>query len=227
MVRKVLAVLMLGANQVIHVDRLIEELWDNSPPMSAVTTVQTYIYQLRRAFEAAGITGPAGEVFVTKRPGYIFVVDPEQIDVQMFHRLAAEGSALLEARKPERAAVVLRQALGLWTGPPLENVALGRLLEAHAVLLAEERLRALELRIQADVMLNRHRELIGELRSLTTVYPLNEWFHGQLMSALSRCGRRGEALDVYRRLHATLNNELGLDPSPELQRMQRNVLRAA
>src|SRR5207249_5603424 len=116
---------------------------------------------------------------------------------------------------PDRASHLLRRALGLWRGPGLANVRRGSLLEAHAVHLEEQRMRTLELRIQADVELGRYRELIGEMRSLVAVHPLNEWFHGQLIMALSHSGRRGEALQAYQDLRRTLSNQLGVDPQPE------------
>jgi len=108
--------------------------------------------------------------------------------------------------------------------PDLANVLVGRLLEAHVVHFEEQRMRTLEMRIQADAELGRHRELVGEMRSLVATHPLNEWFHGQLIVALSRCGRRGEALQAYQNLRVVLSDQLGLDPQPELQRLQREVL---
>ena len=149
---------------------------------------------------------------------------PEQIAAHTFARLSRRGRELLENGKTADAADALRQALQLWRGPALANVLTGRLLESHAVHLEEERLRTLKLRILADAELGRHHALIGELRSLVATYPLNEWFHGQLIAALSRSGRRSEALQAYHSLRQLLRNELGLDPQPELQRLQQEVL---
>src|SRR5256885_996689 len=118
----------------------------------------------------------------------------------------------------------VRQVLAMWTGPCLANVVPGRLLEAHAVHLEEQRMRALELRIQADAEIGLHRDLVGEMRSLVMSHPLNEWFHGQLIVALSRSGRRGEALQAYQNLRELLCNQLGLEPQPDLQLLQREVL---
>jgi SARP family transcriptional regulator, regulator of embCAB operon len=223
-VRRVLALLLLRANQVVSTDALIEELWGEEPPQSAITTAQTYIYQLRRAFGRAEVTEGRSNWLVTTAPGYLMHVNPGQVDAHDFETLSWQGRQLLDNGKTEDAADVLREALNMWRGPALANVLTGRLLESHAVHLEEERLRTLELRILADAELGRHHALIGELRSLVATYPLNEWFHGQLIAALSRSGRRSEALQAYQNLRQLLRDELGLDPQPELQRLQQEVL---
>lgn len=223
-VRRVLALLLLRANQVVSTDALIEELWGEEPPQSAVTTAQTYIYQLRRAFGRHEVTPGRSDWLITTAPGYLMYVNPGQVDAHAFETLSWQGRQLLDNGRTEDAANVLRKALDLWHGPALANVLTGRLLESHAIHLEEERLRTLELRILADAELGRHHELIGELRSLVSAHPLNEWFHGQLIAALSRSGRRSEALQAYQNLRVLLNEQLGLDPQPELQRLQREVL---
>jgi DNA-binding SARP family transcriptional activator len=223
-IRTVLALLVLRANRIVSVDALIEELWGADPPQSAVTTVQTYIYHLRRMFVAEQLDPPSGPLITTKPGGYLIWAAPEQVDALVFERLLADGRDASDENCPEKAAVLLRQALDLWRGSALEDVTRGNLLQAHAVHLEELRVGAIELRIRADVRLGRHHALVAELRSLVCAHPLNEWFHGQLIAALSRCGRRGEALKAYQELRAVLNNELGVDPSPELQHLQRQVL---
>jgi len=205
-------------------EALIEELWGEEPPLSAVGTAQTYIYQLRKALDRPDLRADGGEWLITKPPGYIMRVSPEQIDASAFDQLSRQGRQLLADGQYERASQVLRSALALWHGPSLANVRVGNLLEAHVVHLEEQRMRTLELRIQADGELGRHRELVGEMRSLVRTHPLNEWFHGQLIVALSRCGRRGEALQAYQNLRTVLSDQLGLDPQPELQRLQHQVL---
>lgn len=222
-VRGVLALLLVRANHVVDIDSIIAELWGVNPPRSAVTTTQTYVYHLRRKFERE-LTSDGAEMLCTAPPGYVLRVPEENLDVVRFERLARQGRALLEEDRYEEAARRLREALALWRGAPLSNVPVGRLLEAHIAHLEETRIRALELRIQADNALGRHRELIPELRSLVAAYPLNEWFHGQLIGALHRAGRRGEALRAYQNVRAVLGEELGLEPSVELQRLQRDVL---
>ncbi len=223
-VRQVLALLALRANRVVHMDFLIEELWGAKPPRSAVTTVQTYIYHLRKIFARDGLNGPNQELLVTTAPGYIFHLDRGQLDADVFSSCSSQGLAALESGRAHQAAAILRRALDMWTGPVLANVQVGGLLLGHTVQLEERRINALELRIQADIQLGRDRQLIGELRSLVASYPLNEWFHAQLIGALSRCGRRSEALQAYQSLRTVLDEELGVDPSPDLQRLQHEVL---
>jgi DNA-binding SARP family transcriptional activator len=222
--RQVLALLALNAKQVVSLDQLIQELWDNDPPRSAVTTTQTYIYQVRRLMAREGLEQPGHELLVTKASGYILQTSPDQVDAGVFQRLVAEGDEHLRDRRAQQAARALRWALDLWRGPALADVGRGPLLAPYAVLLEEQRLRAQELRIQAELQLGRHRELIGELKSLVAQHPLNEWFHGQLIAALSRIGRRSDALQAYQHLRAVLRDQLGLDPTLELQRLQRTVL---
>ncbi|MEU4349652.1 AfsR/SARP family transcriptional regulator [Streptomyces sp. NPDC023838] len=222
-VRGVLALLILRANHVVDTTSFIEELWGERPPRSAVTTAQTYIYHLRKLF--AREVGPrAEELFITRPPGYLLNIGQGQLDLHDFERLTSRGRALLAAGKPAEAGQVLRQALQLWRGPALANVPAGRLLEGSIAHLEEERIHATQLRIEADLQLGRHRALIAELRSLVTLYPLNEWFHGKLILSLSRSGRRGESLQAYESLRRILDRELGLAPSPELQRLQRDAL---
>jgi DNA-binding SARP family transcriptional activator len=154
----------------------------------------------------------------------VLQVDPKQVDWFAFQRRVWHGRKSLESGDVPEAARAFRQSLELWRGPALADVSMGRVLEAQAVALEEHRLRALELRIQADLRLGLHRELISELKYLVASHPLNEWFHGQLIAALSHAGRRNDALQAYQNLRATLSGELGLEPSPDLQRLQREVL---
>ncbi len=224
-VNRVLALLLLQANQVVSMDSLIEELWGDDPPASAVGTAQTYIYQLRKLLDPRGPHAlGADEWLITKAPGYLMRVSPSQLDATAFEALSRQGRQMLETGQPERAAHLLRRALDLWQGPSLANVRCGQLLQAHAIHLEEQRLRTLELRIQADAELGHHRELIGEIRALVATHPLNEWLHGQLIAALSRSGRRGEALQAYQDLRRVLSNQLGLDPRPEIERLHQEVL---
>jgi SARP family transcriptional regulator, regulator of embCAB operon len=221
---RALALLLLRANYVVSTDALIGELWGEDPPRSAVTTTQTYIYQLRKSLDEDGSAPSENDLLLTKPPGYILRVEKDQIDAGICERLIAEGADLLEAGEPERAGACLRRALGMWRGPTLANIDCGSLLEAHAVHLDELRIRATELRVQADMELGKHRALIPELRSLVATHPLNEWFHEQLITALSRSGRRGDALEAYQDVRRILGDQLGLDPNPRLQRLQRSIL---
>jgi SARP family transcriptional regulator, regulator of embCAB operon len=221
---QVLALLLSRANRIVGFEALVEELWGEAPPKTALGTAQTYIYQLRKAVDRENLSAPVGDLLVTKPFGYTLQTDVEQLDARIFQRLLAEGrQSLIEGRYAE-ASQRLRRALDLWTGPPLANVVQGPLLRAYSVHLDEERLRAMELRIQADVLLGRHRELVGELKALAATYPHNEWFHAQLISALCRSGRRSEALHAYRTVRSILSEELGIDPSQELQDLHQTVL---
>lgn len=222
--RQVLALLLLHANQVANIDLLIEELWGDDPPSSAVPTAQSYIYQLRKLITRDGLAEPGVELLVTKQTGYLLRLGPEQLDADVFQRLAREGREHLSGDRPGDAARILRRALDMWTGPALADLVQGRVLRACAVSLEEERLRILELRIQAELRLGHHRELIGELKSLVSRHPLNEWFHGRLIDSLNWAGRRSEALKAYQDARFLLNEELGLEPGPELQRAQQRVL---
>jgi SARP family transcriptional regulator, regulator of embCAB operon len=225
-VRQVLALLLLQANRLVQADAIIEELWADSPPKSALITAQTYIYQLRRLMKREGLNPAGGQLLISRPTGYQLQVEPRQLDIRVFQELLGLGRQLMEENRPRAAAQRFRAALDLWTGPPLTNIPLGPLLSTHAIQLEEQHLRALELRIQAEVMLSRERELIGELRFLVTAYPLNEWFHGQLIRALHRAGRRSEALEAYHQVRRVLSAELGVDPSPELQRLHHEALTA-
>ena len=225
--RSVFALLVLRANRIVIMDSFIEELWGTRPPKNAVATVQTYIYNLRRMFatQPPGPRGAAGAALIeTKSPGYLLRVPPEQIDVTDFVTLLRRGTSLLGAARYAEAVLELRAAADLWTGPAFADVPRGILLTAHAAQLEEQRSTAIASRIKADVALGKHAELIAELRSLVCADPLNEWLHEQLITSLSRAGRRGEALKAYQDVRTLLDEELGVDPSPALQRLQLEIL---
>jgi DNA-binding SARP family transcriptional activator len=222
--RQVLALLLMRRNRLVPMETVVEELWSDNPPKSALATAQTYIYQLRKIIETEGLVTDSREFLVTRPSGYMLKVEPSELDVYVFEEEVRQGRALLEDGRAEESARLLRHALGLWAGRPFADINSGPVLEAHAVNLEEQRLHALELRIRADFMLGRERGLIGELRSLTALHPFNEWFHGQLIMALSRAGRRNEALEVFDNLRQTLDNELGLLPSVEIEEIRQSVL---
>ncbi|MFE7135045.1 BTAD domain-containing putative transcriptional regulator [Streptomyces sp. NPDC057638] len=217
-----LALLLTRPNEVVPAELLIQELWGDRPPRSAHATVQTYIHQARRVLEPCW-TGE-DQLLVTRPLGYLIQVPRDDVDITLFERLVDRAGAELERRMPDAAARSLRSALALWRGPVLSSVPTGQILGGRVAHLAELRIRALELRIEADNQLGRHRENIPELRSLVHDYPLNEWFHGQLIHALHRAGRRAEALQAYQSLYRILSTELGLEPSTELQHLQLAVL---
>ncbi|WP_329297207.1 AfsR/SARP family transcriptional regulator [Streptomyces sp. NBC_00659] len=231
--RQVLALLALHADQVVPVAALIEELWGERPPRSARTTLQTYVLQLRELISAAVGRDPqaapartAKDVLVTLPGGYLLNTSGGASDVREFERLAGTGYRAVDAGDFAGAARQLRDALALWTGSALADVQSGVQLEMETRRLEETRLCALDQRIEADLRLGRHRELLGELTVLVSRYRTHENLHGQFMLALHRSGRRSEALDVYQRLRNALVRELGLEPSAGLRRMQRSILMA-
>lgn len=224
-VRQVLALLVLRAHQVVSIETLINELWDDDPPRSAVTTAQTYIYQLRRIFSQLRTAEGTRDSIVTRPPGYLLDVADSQIDASRFTTLVETGRVLLST-DVEYAAQTLREALSLWRGPMLTNVTCGPLLCSYVAYFQERYTSALELRITADMKLGRHHDLIAELKSLVTEYPLNEWLHAQLIIALAKAGRRADALQAYQKVRRLLDVELGLEPCTDLQRLQIDLLRS-
>nr|ADE34517.1 SsfT1 [Streptomyces sp. SF2575] len=226
-VRWTLALLLLRANRVVDRASLIDEIWGDEPPRSAVTTMQTYIYQLRKSFnEMLGESACADQMILTQPPGYgIRLLSDDQLDLHVFERDAKRGQAMLTMGRYEEAAQLLGGALKLWRGTPLADInKAGRLIEAHTVYLEELRISTLKLRILAESKLGRDMDLIPELRELVSIHPLNEWFHGELIKALARADRRGEALEAYRALRQILLDELGLEPSAPYQRLQQQLL---
>ncbi|WP_046502450.1 AfsR/SARP family transcriptional regulator [Streptomyces odonnellii] len=231
--RQVLALLSLHADQVVPVAALIEELWAGEPPRSARTTLQTYVLQLRSLIAAAlkhgtqeGPARTAKEVLETLPGGYRLDSGGGTSDVREFDRLAGLGYRAMDAGDYSGAARQLREALALWSGPAFADVHGGAQLDMEIKRLEESRLCALDQRIEADLRLGRHRELLAELTVLASRYRTHENLHGQFMLALHRSGRRGEALNVYHRLRGTLVRELGLEPSAGLRRLQRSILMA-
>jgi DNA-binding SARP family transcriptional activator len=218
--REVLALLVLHANQLVRIESLIDELWGDNPPVSALSTLQTYIYKLRKVLfdRVAGIT------LVTKPAGYLAMVPPECVDVCAFEESVAEGLKAMERGDATAAAQALATALARWRGPALADVLSGSLLTAHGTRLEERKLTAIELRIEAELKLGRHIELISELKELTSANPYHEGLHTKLMLALYRAGRRGEALESYRQVRSVLVDELGVEPSPQTMRMQQCLL---
>jgi DNA-binding SARP family transcriptional activator len=222
--KALLAVLLLNANEVVSSDRLIDELWGAEPPRTAAKSLQTMVSQLRKLLEPERASGEAGRVLVTRPPGYALEIDPEQLDLVRFRALAAEGRAALAEGDPGRAADAFREALGLWRGDPLADFAYEPFAQAEIDRLEELRLAALEDRIQADLELGRHAEVVVELERLVERHPLRERLRGQQMLALYRSGRQAEALEAYRDARRALTEELGIEPSRELRELERAIL---
>ena len=217
--RAVLALLLLEANRVVSMDRLAEDIWGGNPPEGWVTTLQTYVFHLRRALDPDRARGAAGDVLVTRGRGYLLWVDRERLDAARFQDGFTAGRAALQAGRYLEAAQSLRQALELWRSRVLADLADYAFTRPEAGRLEELRLAALEARIDADLALGRHDALTGELEQLAADHPLRERLHGQLMLALYRCGRQAEALAAYRRARDLLASELGIDPGEPLQQL--------
>ena len=221
--RAVLALLLLRANEVVPLDRLIDELWGESPPDSAANIVQGYVSHLRKALEPERGRGKH-ELLVSRRPGYILKIGQDQYDADRFVRLSGEGRRLLEEGDADSASERLRAALDLWRGPALADLAYESFARLEAERLEELRLVVLEDRIDADLALGRNGVLVGELRELVAQYPLRERLRAQLMAALYRAGRQAEALEVYREGRVALSDELGIEPGPALRELERAIL---
>jgi DNA-binding SARP family transcriptional activator len=221
-VRQVLAFLLVRCGKHVQVGELIDELWGDEPPSSAMTTLQTYIYKLRKDV----LERCTSANLHTRISGYMLDVSAERGDLLRFERLAHEGRTALEEGDAGRAADRLSAALALWRGSALADVSVGETLSAHVTRLEEERLRTLELRVTVDLELGRHQHLVSELKMLVSEHPLNERFHAHLMMALHRSGRRCEALSVYHRLRRMLIDELGMEPSASVQELHLTLLSA-
>jgi predicted ATPase len=214
--RALLAALLLAPNQVVSRDRLIDALWGEDPPDTARNTIQVYISQLRKLLPEGALE--------TVPPAYRLVAEPDAVDLFQFVRLSEEGRMALAAGDATGAADTLRAALELWRGPPLADLAWEPFALAEIARLDELRLAALEDRIDADLALGRHGQLVAELEALVVEQPLRERLRGQLMLALYRAGRQADALAVYQRARRTLVDELGIEPGASLRKLERAIL---
>src|SRR4051812_4881145 len=209
--RALLALLLLNANRVVSRERLIDELWGEAPPETAVSMVQVYVSRLRKVL-------PNG-VLSTRAPGYVLAVEPTELDLARFEELV---SAARDAG-PDRASHLLREGLALWRGPPLAEFEQEPFARGESRRLEDLRLAAVEERIEADLALGRHADVSGELETLIGEYPHRERLRGQLMLALYRSDRQTEALAVYRDARGALD-ELGIEPSERLRRLEKQIL---
>jgi DNA-binding SARP family transcriptional activator len=216
--RALLAMLLLRANEVVSRDRLIDALWAERPPGTADRSLDHQVSRLRKTLEPSGM-------LVTRSGGYVLEVEPEQIDARRFERLLDAGRRENAAGEAAEAAETLREALALWRGDALADLAYESFARTEIERLEELRLTALEERIDADLALGRHQALVAELESLTTKHPLRERLRGQLMLALYRSGRHAEALRSYADMRRRLAEELGLEPSQALQQLEQSILR--
>ncbi|MFL6016976.1 MAG: BTAD domain-containing putative transcriptional regulator [Gaiellaceae bacterium] len=214
--RSLLAILLLSANEFVSSERLTEELWPGGPPEKASNVLQVHVSQLRKALTPG--------LLATRAGGYALAVEPEQIDSVRFERLVNEGIAAVAMDDPSRALQTLERSLALWRGSALSDFAFEDFARTEAGRLEELRLLAVEERFDAALALGRHAALAGELEAFVAANPLRERPAGQLMLALYRSRRQAEALDAYSRTRQRLVDELGIDPTPELQRLERAIL---
>jgi DNA-binding SARP family transcriptional activator len=213
--RAVLAILLLNANRVVSIDRLADELYGGEPPATAVTQVQRQVSDLRKLL---------GPVIETRPPGYLVRAGGDTLDLSRFERLAEAAGSALTHGACDRAAALLREALALWRGPPLSDLAYEPFAAAPVARLEELRIAAVEQRIEAELALGEHRRLIAELEALADEHPTHERFRAQLMTALYRAGRQEDALAAYRSLRRALVESFGIEPTPELARLEQAVL---
>lgn len=224
---QLLAILALNAGRVVTVNTLIDEIWANQPPRSETTTLHTYILKLRRNLDAALSENgrlTAKDILITRRSGYLLDVEPTAVDAIRYEQLSAAGRQAVNDGDHERASRVLAEALRLWRGPALADLPIGPQLAIEALRLDENRLGDLHLRIEADLKLGRHHQLLGELATLCVRHPMLENFCVQYMIALYRSGRQSEALSAFRRLRAEMVDRLGVEPSPRVRQLHNAIL---
>jgi YVTN family beta-propeller protein len=212
-----LVILLLRRNEVVSTHRLIDTLWADEPPATAAKTLQLYVSQLRKLLPS--------ETLLTHAPGYTLRVGDDELDLTRFERLLADGRRSLASGNAELAERMLRDALGLWRGEPLADVAYEPFAQREIERLEELRLEALEERLEAQLAGGKHAEVVAELEDLVREHPLRERLRGELMLALYRCGRQAEALGVYRDGAELLREQLGLEPGVELRQLEQAILR--
>jgi DNA-binding SARP family transcriptional activator len=212
--RTLLALLLIRANEVVSADRLADELWGTKPPRAAANALHYHVSQLRKALAPS-------DAIVTQEPGYVIRVGADELDLFRFERLVQQA----QGAEPDLSARLLRDALGLWRGPALADLANEPFAQAEIRRLEELRLGALERRVEADLALGRHPELVAELEVLVQAHPLRERLRAALMRALYGSGRQADALEVYRATRRLLVDELGIEPSPALHELEQAILR--
>jgi DNA-binding SARP family transcriptional activator len=211
--RALLTALILRANEVVAVDELLDQVWGDDPPASGTRLVQVYVSQLRKLL---------GEgVILTRPPGYVLEAAPDAFDFRRFQRLVARANGA----DPETAAAALREGLALWRGPPLADFTYDSFAQIEIARLQESRLAALEARIEADLALGRHADLVAELEATVVEHPLRERLRAQLMLALYRSGRQAEALEAYQQARRILVEELGIEPGRALRELEQAILK--
>jgi DNA-binding SARP family transcriptional activator len=225
--RQLLGMLAMNVGKLVTSSWLKEELWANKAPRSATSTLQTYVLHLRNLIRDAlppDQEDQAREVLVTRHAGYMLQVDPETVDANRYERIASAGRTAGLAGDHEKAERLLSQALDLWRGPVLVDVSAGPQLEIEAMQLTERQLTDLTLRIDSDLYLGRHHQVLGDLAALCARHPYMENFRAQFMLALCRSGRPGQALEVYHEMWTIIREQLGVDPSVRLRELHQAIL---
>lgn len=215
--RAVLADLLIHANEVVSVDRLVDDVWPEGPPASSTNTLQVYVSNLRKALASSE------PMLLTRRPGYLLKVAPGSLDLLRFEAQVAQAR-LIAPDDPAAAATMFAEALALWYGPPLGDLAFERFAATEVAQLEDRRAAAVEDWVECELTLGRQGAVVGDLQRLIDEHPLRERPRGQLMLALYRTGRQAEALQAYRAFRGHLADELGIDPSPGLQELERAIL---
>jgi SARP family transcriptional regulator, regulator of embCAB operon len=221
-VELLLIVLLSRANNVVTMDQLISEIWAGKIPRRAVAAVHVYMSQLRKFLDRLG----RPQHIVTRSQGYQMLLEPDEIDTGSFLHGVGTGRAHTRNQQYEAASSTFEKALSIWRGPIVWDTDSGLIVKSYATYLTEARLECIEMLIDAQLKLGYHRQLVGQLYTLTAEYPLREVFYQQLMLALYRCSRQADALSVYQSAQRILGDELGVDPCRSLQRIHRSILMA-
>jgi predicted ATPase/DNA-binding SARP family transcriptional activator len=222
--RALLAIFLLHPNRVLSRERLVDLVWGDEAPDSAVNALQVHLSQLRRVLEPARLPGTPDALLVNRPSGYMLAIEPDQLDVHRFESLAQQGRRALTGGEPWAAVDTLHAALAIWRGPALADFSDALFAVGARTRLEELRLSTLEDRIQADLAIGLHSEVVGELEALLIERPLRERLAGELMLSLYRCGRQAEATEVYHQTRRRLVESLGLEPGPDLQSLLRLIL---
>lgn len=232
--RTALALLLVNANRIVTTDSLIAEIWPDQPPASALTTLQTYVLQIRRVVDRAALerdarltrpVRPARELLRTAPGGYCFAIGPHELDLRRYEALDRQARDAYQRGEFPLACRLLKQALDVWSGAPMIDVQRGPALDIECLRLTEARLSTVELNIEVQLRLGHHHHVLAELAELTARHKLHENFHTQYMLTLYRAGRRGAALEVYRGLRTSLITELGLEPRRGTRALHAEILR--
>ncbi|WP_449486217.1 AfsR/SARP family transcriptional regulator [Streptomyces avidinii] len=222
--RQMLALLLMNANHVVSMAQFVEELWEYSPPPSAVAAVHTYVMQLRRILQGGDPATATACRLVTRDQGYVLHVQDGELDLQAYERQVRAGRAALEAGNLEAGALQIRTAHALWAGQGPVDAPAGPLLRAALAAIERDRLEAIVQRVSAELRLGRHHQLLAELCALVHQDPANEQLTGQLMLALYRSGRQADALAAFHRLRHTLREELGTSPGRSIHHLITDIL---